>query len=67
LEIEAKMKDLRKEFMTSREIAETLGLSREWVVWKIRHGEIPAVKIGHQYVVKRKDFEKFVKKKERKK
>jgi excisionase family DNA binding protein len=60
------MKDLATEFLTVREIAESLRLSKEWILQKIRHREIPAFKIGHQYVVKRKDFEKFVKKREEK-
>ncbi|MEA3345712.1 MAG: helix-turn-helix domain-containing protein [Chloroflexota bacterium] len=50
----------RKEFLTSRDIAKELSYHIETIRRYLREGEIPAVKLGGQYRVRREDFERFL-------
>ena len=45
-----------KEFVSTTELAEILGISRVAVFKKIKKGEIKAVKVGRNFVIKNKDI-----------
>jgi len=45
-----------KEFISTTELAEILGISRVAVFKKIKKGEIKAVKVGRNFVIKNKDI-----------
>lgn len=48
-----------KEFVSTGELAKILGISRIAVFKKIKKGEIRAVKVGRNFVIKRRDLTKF--------
>jgi excisionase family DNA binding protein len=48
-------------FYTVKELAEILKLSTEQIRRKLRNKEIPGVKIGNEWRVLKKDFEKWIK------
>lgn len=45
-----------KEFISTIELAKILGVSRVTVFNKIKKGEIKAVKVGRNFVIKKKDL-----------
>ena len=45
-----------KEFLTTTELAELLGISRVAVFKKIKKGDIKAEKIGRNFVIRKKDL-----------
>ena len=45
-----------KEFISTIELAQILGISRQAVAHKIKHGKIKAQKSGRVYVIQRKDI-----------
>ncbi|MBI3046470.1 MAG: helix-turn-helix domain-containing protein [Candidatus Harrisonbacteria bacterium] len=45
-----------KEFISTVELAQILGISRQAVADKIKHGKIKAQKSGRVYVIQRKDI-----------
>lgn len=45
-----------KEFLSTTELAEILGISRVAVFKKIKKGEIKATKVGRNYVISKKDL-----------
>lgn len=45
-----------KQFVSTAELAKLLGISRVAVFKKIQKGEIKAVKVGHTYVISKKDL-----------
>ncbi len=45
-----------KEFLTTTELAELLGISRIAVFKKIKSGAIKAEKVGRNYVIRKKDL-----------
>ena len=45
-----------KEFISTAELAEILGISRVAVFKRIKKGEIKAVKVGRSFVIKNKDI-----------
>jgi len=45
-----------QEFLTTSELAKLLGISRIAVFKKIKKGEIKAVKVGRNYVIRCKDL-----------
>jgi len=49
-----------KEYLSTREIAEKLGVHLRTVGNWIRKGELPAVRVGGQYRVAKQDFEAFL-------
>ncbi len=49
-----------KEFVSTGELAKMLGISRIAVFKKIKKGEIKAVKVGRNFVIKREDSDKFI-------
>ncbi len=44
------------EFLSAAEVAKLLGISHVAVFKKIKSGEIPAQKVGRNYVIKREDL-----------
>ncbi len=55
-----KNKNMNKEFLTVRELAEILAISRQAVIKKIKRKQIKAEKIGRDYIIKRKDLNKVL-------
>ncbi len=49
-----------KELLTTKDIAHYLGYHVETVRLYIRHGNLPAMKVGGEYRIRRADFEKFL-------
>lgn len=49
-----------REYLSTREIAERLGVHLRTVGNWIRRGELPAVRVGGQYRVSKQDFEAFL-------
>lgn len=45
-----------KEFLSTTELAEILGISRVAVFKKIKKGEIKATKVGRNYIIAKKDL-----------
>ena len=45
-----------KEFVSTTELAEILGVSRVTVFNKIKKGEIQATKVGRNFIINRKDL-----------
>ena len=42
------------------EVCQELGMGKSWVYKRIRSGEIPSVKLGHNIKVKREDLESYL-------
>ena len=51
----------QKKYLKVKEIADMLGLSILTIYEYIKRGEVQAVKLGRNYRVERKEFEKFIK------
>jgi|TARA_R100000789_G_scaffold98045_1_gene101389 excisionase family DNA binding protein len=49
-----------KMFISTKEIASMLGITRETVLTWIKAGKIPASRVGRTYIIKSKDFELFL-------
>jgi excisionase family DNA binding protein len=47
--------DIRKDFISTSEAAKILGVSRITVFNKIKTGKIPAMKVGRNFVIRKKD------------
>ncbi|GEM_PF-1522132 len=47
-----------KEFVSTGELAEILGISRIAVFKRIKRGEIKAVKVGRNFVIKKSDLDR---------
>ena len=43
-----------------REVYQRLGMSKSWVYQRIKSGEIPSVKLGHNIRVRREDLEGYL-------
>jgi excisionase family DNA binding protein len=52
--------DQDKELLTTRDIAQYLSYHIETVRLYIKHGQLPAMKVGREYRILREDFEKFL-------
>jgi len=46
-----------KEFLTTSEIAQILGISREAVLKRVKKGQIKAMKIGRNFAIPKREFE----------
>ena len=46
--------------LSLKEVCQELGMSRGWVYQRIRSGEIPHVKLGHNIKVRREDLEAYL-------
>ena len=42
------------------EVCRELGMGKSWVYGRIKSGEIPSIKLGHNTKVKRSDLEQYV-------
>jgi excisionase family DNA binding protein len=47
---------MEKEFFTTSEVAKILGISRIAVFKQIKNGKIKAIKVGRNFVIRRKDL-----------
>lgn len=52
----------QKEYLKVKDIADLLGLSILTIYDYIKRGEVQAIRLGRNYRVERKEFEKFLKK-----
>jgi excisionase family DNA binding protein len=48
------------ELLSLKEVSQELGMSKGWVYQRIRSGEIPHVKLGHNIKVRREDLEAYL-------
>src|SRR5215210_7619306 len=48
------------ELLSLKEVCQELGMSKGWVYQRIRSGEIPHVKLGHNIKVRREDLEAYL-------
>jgi excisionase family DNA binding protein len=46
--------------LSLKEVCQELGMSKGWVYQRIRSGEIPSTKLGHNIKVKREDLEAYL-------
>jgi excisionase family DNA binding protein len=46
--------------LSLKEVCQELGMSKGWVYQRIRSGEIPHVKLGHNIKVKREDLDAYL-------
>ena len=46
--------------LSLKEVCQELGMSKGWVYQRIRSGEIPHVKLGHNIKVRREDLEAYL-------
>jgi excisionase family DNA binding protein len=47
---------MEQKYLSVREVAEKMGISRQAVLKKIKTGEIPAQKVGRGYIVPERDI-----------
>jgi excisionase family DNA binding protein len=48
------------ELLSVVEVCQELGMGKSWVYQRIRSGEIPSVKLGHNIKVRRKALEEYL-------
>ena len=48
------------ELLSLKEVCQELGMSKGWVYQRIRSGEIPHVKLGHNIKVRHEDLEAYL-------
>jgi excisionase family DNA binding protein len=46
-----------KDFYTTKELVKILGISKQSVLKRIGRGNIPAIKIGRDYIILKKDID----------
>ena len=51
-----------QEFLSPSEVGQELGMGKSWVYNRIRSGEIPSIKLGHNLKVRRSDLEEYLEK-----
>jgi excisionase family DNA binding protein len=49
-----------QQLLSLKEVRQELGMSKGWVYQRIRSGEIPHVKLGHNIKVRREDLEAYL-------
>ena len=49
------------ELLSISEVCQELGMGKSWVYRRIKSGEIPSIKLGHNIKVKRSDLEQYLK------
>ena len=49
-----------RDLITIPEVCQELGMGKSWVYKRIRSGEIPSIKLGHNIKVRREDIEKYL-------
>lgn len=50
----------RFELLTIEDVCQELGMGKSWVYRKLKSGEIPSVKLGHNIKVKREELEQYL-------
>ena len=50
------------DLLSVAQVCEELGMGKSWVYHRIRSGEIPSVKLGHNIKVKREDLDQYLEK-----
>ena len=48
------------QLLSIAEACQDLGMSKTWVYQRIRSGEIPSVKLGHNIKIRREDLEEYI-------
>ena len=48
------------DLLSVTEVCQELGMGKSWVYKRVRSGEIPSVKLGHNIKVKREDLESYL-------
>jgi excisionase family DNA binding protein len=48
------------ELLSISEVCRELGMGKSWVYRRLKSGEIPSVKLGHNIKVKRSDLEQYL-------
>ena len=48
------------DLLSLAELCQELGMGKSWVYRRIKSGEIPSVKLGHNIKVKREDLEEYL-------
>ena len=48
------------ELLSITEVCQQLGMGKSWVYRRIRSGEIPSIKLGHNIKVRREDLEGYL-------
>ena len=48
------------ELLSLAEVCQELGMGKSWVYRRLKSGEIPSVKLGHNIKVKREDLEQYL-------
>ena len=51
----------RFELLSIEDVCQELGMGKSWVYRRLKSGEIPSVKLGHNIKVKREDLEQYLK------
>lgn len=42
------------------EVCQELGMGKSWVYRRLKSGEIPSIKLGHNIKIKREDLERYL-------
>ena len=50
-----------KEYLTAREVARELGITKDGVIKLVQRGKLKAYRFGHMLAIARSDFEEFKK------
>ena len=48
------------QLLSLKEVCQELGMSKGWVYQRIRSGQIPSVKLGHNIKVRREDLDAYL-------
>ena len=51
---------IRMELLSIPEVCQELGMGKSWVYRRLKSGEIPSVKLGHNIKVTREDLEQYL-------
>jgi excisionase family DNA binding protein len=48
------------ELLSIQDLCQELGMGKSWVYRRLKSGEIPSIKLGHNIKVRRKDLEEYL-------
>jgi excisionase family DNA binding protein len=54
-----------EELLSIPEVRQRLGMGKSWVYQRLKSGEIPSVRLGNNFKVKRQDLEEYIRKNQR--
>jgi excisionase family DNA binding protein len=60
LESHSKHNGAGRKLLSLSEVCQELGMSKGWVYQRIKSGEIPSTKLGHNIKVRREDLEAYL-------